>query len=131
MAIGQVIVSDLKDLQGEFLLLATTASRKAQETAANRLKAKIGHIEETLAILEKGGTLEQRILLNLGERDEMLRKFHYHPSDNQQIILEVVNLGPKLIDLQQMTEQLSRMVAGRYEARLTVLTRPSDRIPAS
>lgn len=117
MAIGQVIVSDLKDLQSEFLQLATTASPKARETAVKRLKIRLGHIEQTLVLLEKGGTLEQRILLNLGERDEMLRKFHYRPSEDQQIILEVVNLRPKLMDLEQMTEQLSRMVAQRHEAR--------------
>ncbi|MCP4151660.1 MAG: PAS domain-containing protein, partial [bacterium] len=111
--IGQEIVLNLKDAQYEFFRMSASASPKTRQAAYQRIFIAIKNIRHSLKLLEEGGELTKKILLNLNRQDKMTRVIKDPAPDKNKIILEIINLRPKLLEMEQKTKRLATLLRER------------------
>ncbi|RXK13476.1 hypothetical protein CP965_06645 [Halarcobacter mediterraneus] len=110
MQIGQFIVNDLYKIRSDFYELATTVTNeKGRKLLNNKINENIKELKHSLNILEKGGTLKKTIKLNIVGHSDTIKTINYIKASDD-ISLEVIDLAPKLIQLQKMLENLNELL---------------------
>jgi len=105
--IGEFIAEDLYKIRSDFYEIATTTSNKrGRELIKKRLFDKIHNIEDSLKIMENGGTLHRLIRLNIAGHNKVIEDIKYDNYNKKEIPLVVIDLRPKLIELKQMVKNL-------------------------
>ena len=64
-------------------------------------------------MIEKGGSIDYVIPLNLPEQNEMVTTLTYQPANQERYILEIIELRPALLEVVERLESLTDMVALR------------------
>lgn len=113
IVIGEMIINDLQRLEADYYRLPTTTDPDTQKLFAGSIHRHIACIRQCLKVIEKGGTIDFHIPLNLPESDEMVTTINYKPSGTERYILEIINLRPKLVDIEQKTNKLIKLTAHR------------------
>ena len=116
IAIGHEILKDLKEVQIQFFAMPISNTLKGQEIAHRQLLENLDKIGKELDILENGGTLELTWLLNLSSRDEMQTEITFQANSDHELILEIMDLRPKLHLVAQKAEELENLLAKRSAA---------------
>jgi len=109
-AIGAEIVSDIKDLQLDFLALANSNTTRGRDVIRGHIRDRVQMIQEALVVLEEGGRVQRRVALNLGDRDEMVEEVVFVPPRGTEKPLEVIELEPKLVAVERKADQLLHLV---------------------
>ena len=73
-------------------------------------------IENALSVLEKGGELEEELPANMVGVDEIRKRIVYPPGNSENVVVEVVELRPKVQDLIDGTDELEQLVKKRLSA---------------
>ncbi|RXJ91162.1 hypothetical protein CRV01_02470 [Arcobacter sp. CECT 8983] len=117
MEIGELIVHDLYKIRSDFYELATsTTNVRGMKVINKRIENKVEEIEESLNILENGGTLKRTIRLNIVEHNDTKRIIVYKKEDNN-ISLEVIDLSPKIIQFEEMVQTLNELLKKQFELK--------------
>lgn len=103
IAIGEMIISDLRQVEALFYRLPTSTDPGTQQLLRDEILAILAQVNHSLHIIEKGGTIDFHMPLNLPERDEMVTTLHYQPNRKETYILEIIDLRPKLADIAEKT----------------------------
>jgi signal transduction histidine kinase len=106
IVIGEMIISDLRQVEALFYRLPTTTDTETQQLLHANILATLDRINQSLSIIENGGTIDFHMPLNLPERDEMVTTIHYQPNRQEAYILEIINLRPKIADIAEKTDTL-------------------------
>ncbi|MCB2184150.1 MAG: response regulator [Desulfobulbaceae bacterium] len=117
IVIGEMIINDLRKVEANFYRLPTSTEINAQQIFFDTIMQTISRIRKALHVIEKGGAIDFTIPLNLPELDEMVTTVHYQPTTGERYILEIIDLRPKLVDLEEKTETLMRLVSQRDKLR--------------
>ncbi|MFH1215733.1 MAG: ATP-binding protein [Pseudomonadota bacterium] len=113
MAIGEMIIADLRQVEALFYRLPTSTDPETQQLLHDNILATLARVNQSLRIIESGGTIDFHLPLNLPERDEMITTVHYQPSRHETYILEIIDLRPKLVDISEKTDTLLRLAMNR------------------
>lgn len=104
--IGELIVSDLYKVRSDFYELATTSTNnKSKQLILHKINKKIKDIRDTLDVLNNSGTVKRTIRLNIAEHYTSTKEIHYNRINNE-FSLETIDLEPKLLQLERMTNRL-------------------------
>jgi len=109
-AIGAEIVGDIKNIQLDFMALAVSNTDQGSKIVRDDICTRISMIQEALAVLEKGGTVQRKVALNLKDRDEMVEDLVFVPPDGTEKPLELIELEPKLVTIEQKADELLNLV---------------------
>jgi PAS domain S-box-containing protein len=115
IAIGENIVSRLKHIETNLYGMAHSTNNNEMKLKSEEIKLSLKNIRECLKILDSGGVFTKTALLNDAVIDEMTNIFPYDSSDDEEFVLEIINLRPKLLDLEEKLEILRQMVRKRNE----------------
>lgn len=113
IVIDEMIINDLRQLEANFFRLPTTTDPESQAIYAESIFSTIARVRQSLDVIEKGGTIEYHIPLNLPEQDEMVTIVHYQPTSGERYILEIIDLRPRLVDIEKKTETLVKLTTAR------------------
>lgn len=113
IVIGEMIIFDLRQVESFFYRLPTSTDTETQELLHANILATLARINQSLRIIEKGGTIDFHLPLNLPERDEMVTTVHYQPNRKETYILEIIDLRPKLADITEKTAALIDLIRTR------------------
>lgn len=113
IVIGEMIINDLRQLEANFLRLPATTDPESRAIFAEAILRAVAQVRQSLDVIEKGGTIEFHIPLNLPEQDEMVTTVHYQPTSGERYILEIIDLRPRLADIEKKAEILSKLTAAR------------------
>ncbi|MBN2809780.1 MAG: hypothetical protein JXR80_09840 [Deltaproteobacteria bacterium] len=94
--------------------MATIAHPDSQKLCQQNINSKIAEIKKLLTVIEKGGTAEHETALNLPQRDSLITSLTYTPIGHQRYNLEIINLRPELVQIEEKLEQLAPMLEQRY-----------------
>ena len=83
-------------------------------------------IEKVLAVLSNGGVVEDVMPANFDNVDEIRETIAYRNGRNDGIVLEVVELAPKLADLEIAVNELARLVLQRLDSADNLKNRDLD-----
>lgn len=113
IVIGEMIISDLRQLEANFFRLPATTDPESQAIFSESIFRTVARVRQSLDVIEKGGAIEFHIPLNLPEQDEMVTTVHYQPTSAERYILEIIDLRPRLVDIEKKTETLAKLTAAR------------------
>ena len=101
ISIGEVIVENIDLIERNFYKLATTVGQVGQNTIYQETQSLFSNIYEAFDVLQNGGTLTTHTLLNLENITEMMTQISYTPDNKNALILEIIDLQPKLTEIEQ------------------------------
>ncbi|NFV82301.1 response regulator [Magnetospirillum aberrantis] len=114
LAIGELIIQDIARIESGIYKMATTRNATGLELARDDLKAQILALGRKLDVLEDGGVVEDVVRLNLEDREEMQRTIRYQPpADSQKFVLEIIELRPKLYDIDRRVNEINALLVRR------------------
>lgn len=108
--VGEHIVHDIHQIRSDFYELTTTATNKrGRELINKKILNRIKLIEESLKVLEQGGTLKRTIRLNIANHNSIDEEITYRKDDDT-ISMEAIDLSPKLVEFKEMLNRLNEML---------------------
>ncbi len=108
--IGQIIIQDLNKIKSDFYELATiSTNQKTRILLKNEISKTINHIKSNLNVLNKGGSVDVIINLNILNNPEIKKTITYFNETNE-ISLESIDIDPKLSQFQSMLIQIDEMI---------------------
>ena len=113
--IAEFVSEDIQGLKALFfeLSLATT-TKKSRQLVVAKINTTIKSIHQSLDVLQNGGVLQREVELNVIGKDKVFTTVKYDPAlSGQTLSLEVIDIKPKLIELEEML----LFVDGMLEAR--------------
>ena len=114
IAIGEFIAYDIVEIRSLFHELATTtSSKKARERIIESIEDRIDVIDESLTVLEKGGTLKRFIALNIAGHLNTIKTVTYNPMGKGNFSLEVIDIKPKMREISQMIAKADKLLENR------------------
>ncbi len=116
--IGEYVAEDILKIKSLFFELATTTtSKRSRDIVEKKIDIIIQNINVSLNILEKGGVLKRFIELNIEGHTNTIKNIHYMPKAKNQLPLEVIDIRPKLIDLEIMIQEVNKLLTSRDLAK--------------
>ncbi|MEA3353522.1 MAG: HAMP domain-containing sensor histidine kinase [Campylobacterota bacterium] len=113
IVLGEFIAEDIQTLKAYFFELATTTtSKRGRKIVINKIDETMDTINNSLDVLEHGGTLKRVIKLNIEGHSSTVKEVSYNPI-GKQLALEVIDLRPKLIELKDMINEVERLLSLR------------------
>lgn len=113
IVLGEMIISDLHQVEALFYRLPTSTDTETQQLLHDNILVTLARINQSLGIIENGGTIDFHRPLNLPEHDEMVNTVHYQPIHQETYTLEIIDLRPKLTDIAEKTETLVKLTTTR------------------
>jgi signal transduction histidine kinase len=116
IAIGEFIAHDIEQLRGLFFELATTSSNARMiEVLNDDIMKVISNLEKTLYVLENGGKLKRVVRLNIVDLSSIEKEIVYKRNSDD-IVVESIDIRPKIEEFLQLKERLITLVSKRQEA---------------
>ena len=99
-------------------LQSISMSLKTHEIAFHQKNANnlISKVIEVLHTMERGGVIENRYLINFGNKDEAKRTLNYRKIDSETLDLSIIELKSHLDELTGLTAKLNQFIAERLHA---------------
>ncbi len=113
--LGNILQKNVLQIETEVPLLATARDEKRVQYHQDQILSHIRSIERLLGILSNGGEYEHVIPTNFENTDEFRERIRYEKQD-EGIVIEVIELVPKLADLQREIDLLAAAVRQRIRA---------------
>ncbi len=104
--LGQMIFTQLTALENEFNKIDTIDDPRDLDHAEKRIEKLIKETHDILFVLQNGGDLEQIIPANFGEMNEIERKITYYRPESEGYQVAVLELSPRLFDLEEIAKEL-------------------------
>ncbi|MCK9338041.1 MAG: ATP-binding protein [Arcobacteraceae bacterium] len=116
IAIGEFISHDIEKLRGLFFELATTSSNvRMIKVLDSEIMKVVSNLEKTLYVLENGGKLKRVVRLNIVDLSSIEKEIVYEKKSND-IVMESIDIRPKIEEFLQIKEKLIELVSKRQEA---------------
>ncbi len=110
--IGEFIALDIVTIRSLFNELATTTnSKKSRQITYGEIKKNISTIEDSLVVLEHGGTLKRMIALNIAGHLSTVKTIHYIKEENKSFSIEAIDIRPKLKDINTMLLEVEKFLS--------------------
>ncbi len=104
----------LARLESKFYEMATTVGPKRQMAIKAEAKSHIAEIRKILDVLDKGGTYTDVKQVNLESAEQVSNPITYRRDENaSRFVLEVIDLNPKLTQVDTKLEEIAKLVAER------------------
>ena len=117
ITIGEFLSEDIQQLRSLFFELATTSSNKRMiKTLDDDINKIVQSIENTLDVLENGGTLKRVIRLNIVNQHSIDREITYNKENDEQLVLEVIDIKPKIQEFFVLKQKLIELIDKRQDA---------------
>ena len=115
---GERMLDSIRTVESDVYQMATTVGVRGQQVIARDIAAQIEQLRHYLDVLEHGGTVRKVVRLNLQGHDRMIREVTYRAAEGgNPYVLEVIDLAPKLAEIEGKVYELAALLATREEAR--------------
>ena len=111
LSLGEILINDLVRIESSVYKMATVRGVRGQDHARTQAEQQIGELREALRVLDQGGVLQRTTQLNIHSQDRMVRTVEYYPDEREsRYVLEVIDLWPKLAQVEGKIEHLSHLL---------------------
>ncbi|MBN2021817.1 MAG: PAS domain-containing sensor histidine kinase [Pirellulales bacterium] len=115
--LGMVIEKNLMLVGYNLHEMADAADEREVSFLQEDVRKEVTLIEQAMAVLSQGGELETRLLTNFGDVDEIRERIAYSRPSDEGITIEVIELAPRVVNLQNQAKDLARLVRQRLAAK--------------
>ncbi|MCX8085783.1 MAG: PAS domain S-box protein [Rhodocyclaceae bacterium] len=115
--VGEEIVVGIQGLEKDLYRLATVSNAGALARVRASIEARMEKLASDLTVLEKGGTSQRKIRLNLESLDEATREVAYRPDQlDRAYVLELIEIRPHLDSIRERVARLEALLTERWQA---------------
>jgi len=115
-SLGWIIRKKLVQAESALHQLAAEDDARKVRVLRKHIADRVTSIERALTVLSNGGAYEHVIRINFENTDEFRETISYAKDDSERIVIEVVELVPKLVDLECNVKDLADAVRKRIVA---------------
>ncbi len=115
-SLGWIIRKRLVQAESALHQLATEDDARNVRVLHDHIAERVASIENAVTVLSNGGVYEHVIRINFENTDEFRETISYAKDRNEGIVLEAIELVPKLMDLEHNVEELADAVRKRTVA---------------
>jgi PAS domain S-box-containing protein/putative nucleotidyltransferase with HDIG domain len=130
-ALGEEILTDLIALENEYNKLPSIEDARDLALAEERIKKLQIELLDIIQILQKGGHFRKNIPANLNRTDEFEYSLIYERSEEEGYVVEVLELLPRILDLETISQKLidsvdEKLNASTPDERLAAISRTAS-----
>ena len=111
-SLGEIIIAKLTDLETELGKFPAIEDPRDLALTKNNIENIYAEIQEVIQILQNGGTFTQKIPVNFDNVDEIESTLTY-TREEEGYVIEALELLPRILDLENITEKLISTVDER------------------
>ena len=100
--LAYIIKRELLFIEVHYNEMLLSGNLKKIQILSKRYNESKVHIRKILQVLENGGQVTDKLPVNFYDKDELKEKISYAKTDRQELMLELLNLPPKLEELDAM-----------------------------
>jgi signal transduction histidine kinase/CheY-like chemotaxis protein len=116
IAIGEVILDQINLIERNYYQLFLIHNERMLDKVYQNTHKLFSIVRNAFEVLENGGTISVVRELNLVKVDDFItREIHYHLPDSKEIILEAIDLKPKLLLLKKHFELFVSLIRERNQ----------------
>ena len=119
--LGKIILRNLLLIEKDVIMLSAVRDERDVDVIYHFIQGAAGEIKKILTILQNGGTYANILPMNFRELDEIIESIAFSPPHRSQYVMEVIDLTPKIIDIESRANDLRRAVSEKLH------THPSPR----
>ncbi len=114
LVVGEEIVTTVHQIERLFYQLPQLTSEASRARPLKQIAEATQHIDDALAVLQRGGRLQRRVALNVYGLDEMVSEVIYRPSgDAEKVVLEVIEIAPHADQIRERMVVLQDLLQAR------------------
>ncbi len=115
--IGEEIIHSIQAMERDIYQMAVTQNRAGFLRIQRALNARQEKIHHDLGVLRDGGVVQRSLLLNLAEQQEKAQEVFFQPTaEDRQRIMEDIEVGTNLHQIEQLTRELGSRLEHRWAA---------------
>ena len=108
--IGEFILKGINSVEKNYYRMAIVYNTKALIPLQEKVEEELNAVRNAINILEKGGTLDNYIKLNLVGISESVEQISFYPSKNIKYTFESIDLRPKLKFIENQLEKMGKII---------------------
>lgn len=101
--LGKILSKKLLNLESQIFRLSLIEDQRDLELEGTHIEETLSGIQSALKVLRDGGTFTEIVPVNFYDTNEISETFHFSRPANTGYNIEVINLTPKLMDIEQLT----------------------------
>jgi two-component system sensor histidine kinase/response regulator len=114
--VGEEIVRGLHEIEKDIYRLAVTQNAAGFARINAEIEDHLAKLRHDLNVLKDGGVTRRQMQLNIDGKDEVTREASYRPeSDNQTVVMELIEIDPQLGKIQERGEMLKSLLTKRWD----------------
>ncbi len=115
--IGEEIVHSIRSMERDIYQMAVTQNRAGFLRIQRALSARQEKVRHDLGVLRDGGVAQRSLQLNLAEQQEKALEVRFQPTaEDQQRIMEEIEVGTNLYQVEQLSRELGALLEQRWAA---------------
>lgn len=115
-ALGKLILIKLNSIELDFCKLALISDPRDLKILDNHLSTSIEDIESILHVLHHGGEFANVIPANFNNIDEIRERIFFSVAEDDDFVIEVIDLVPRIMDIKQTADDLVRTAGKRKQS---------------
>lgn len=100
--LAYIITRELQGIEVHYNEMLLSSNLKKINILSKKYNESRVHINRILLVLENGGQVTDKLPVNFYDKDDLKEKISYVKTDRQEILLELLNLSPKLEELNSL-----------------------------
>jgi two-component system, sensor histidine kinase and response regulator len=108
--LGKVIKKELLSVESQIFRLSLTDDYRDLGVCKKRIDAALTGVHSALKVLRDGGTFLDVVPVNFDNINEITETFHFSLHANSGYNLEVIDLTPKILDIEQLAADIHKKV---------------------
>ncbi|GAB1393507.1 hypothetical protein MASR1M60_16700 [Rhodocyclaceae bacterium] len=115
--VGEEIIHSIQSIERSLYQMAVTHNAVGYQRILRDIDAHMVKIHHDLNVLQRGGTVRRALRLNITELQEIAQEAIFQPiNEDQQLIMEQIEVGSKLDQIETMVDALEKLLKQRWEA---------------
>ncbi|MBU1168328.1 MAG: PAS domain-containing protein [Proteobacteria bacterium] len=104
--LGKIVLEKLLIIEKDFILLVSAEDERDIEIIHGHIQDATNEIKKILTILQNGGRYTNVLPMNFENMDEALETINFQSHGTSSYVMEVIDLTPKIIDIEQHANDL-------------------------
>lgn len=108
--LAHIIKRELLQIDAQYRAMLLSRNTKQIRNLSKKSVKSINHVQKVLPVLQNGGTVTDVVLVNFYDKDEIKEEIAYFKHSKEEISVDVINLSPKLAELNEFLNKSSRLL---------------------
>jgi hypothetical protein len=113
--LGMIVIKELNSIEKDFLTIALLDNSKELDIYKEHISTHIQNIKDIINVLQNGGEFNYEMAANFDDVNKISETYTYTRDDDGGVIIEVIDLTPKIVGIESLYVDLIQSVNDKFE----------------